>query len=275
MEGSRTPPARLPGTGADPGERPLIGVTTSEMRVADRVEQTPEGEPPRPEMALGLAYLRAIEQAGGLPVVMPPLALDAVEPLLKKLAGVCLSGGPDLDPSAYRARRHPRLGPTEPELDMFELQLARRADARELPILAVCRGAQALNVARGGTLHQHLPDRAAVSLEHRQTARSDEPTHEVEVAPGSDLAQLLGDRRTRVNSFHHQAVAGLGRGLRTTAWAPDGVVEAVEAPGRDFVLGVQWHAECLTARPEQAAIFTGFVDAARRYARGRPAALVA
>ena len=243
-------------------ERPLIGVTTSEVRIAERVEQTPQGEPPRREMALGLKYLRAIEAAGGLPVVIPPLNLRAVRPMLDQLTAICLSGGPDLDPRAYRARRHPRLGPTEPELDRFELTLAREAYARNLPILAICRGAQALNVAAGGTLHQHLPDWPD-ALEHRQTEQSGKVTHPVRAEKGSRVARLLGRRRAQVNSFHHQAAKRLGRGLEAVAWAPDGVIEAIEAPERGFVVGVQWHAECLTERPEHAALFEGLVEAAR------------
>lgn len=245
--------------------RPLIGVTTSEVRLAEQVNQTPEGEPPRREMALGLTYLEAIEAAGGLPVVMPPLALQAVDPLLDRCSAVCLSGGPDLDPAAYHERRSPRLGPVEPALDVFELELARRADARGLPILAICRGQQALNVARGGTLHQHLPDRPGTTIEHRQSLAGERVTHAVELAPGSRLARLMHRRRARVNSFHHQAVHRLGSGLRAVAWAPDGVIEGVEAPGREFVVGVQWHAETLTARREQAALFAGLVEAAVRH----------
>ena len=241
---------------------PLIGVTTSEVRLAEQVEQTPQGEPPRREMALGMTYLKAIEAAGGLPVVMPPLELDAVEPLLDRLDGVCLSGGPDLDPDAYDDRRHPELGPVEPELDRFELALARVADARGLPILALCRGAQALNVARGGTLHQHLPDRPGTRIAHRQRRPGDQTTHSVDIAPGSMLARVMRRTRARVNSFHHQGVRRLGGGLRATAWAPDGVIEGIEAPARPFVLGVQWHAETLTARGEHAALFEALVRAA-------------
>lgn len=244
------------------GMRPLIGVTTSEVRVGEEVRQTPQGEPPRREMALGLTYLHAIETAGGLPVVMPPLELDAVEPLLDRLSGVCLSGGPDLDPSAYRERRHPELGPVEPELDRFELELARRADARGLPILAVCRGAQALNVSRGGSLHQHLPDRPGVTIDHRQQAHGSTVTHSVKISAGSLLARTMGLCEAQVNSFHHQAVNRLGTGLRAVAWSSDGVIEGIEAPGRDFVLGVQWHAELLTERPEHAALFAALVSAA-------------
>ena len=245
--------------------RPLIGVTTSEVRLAEQVHPTPEADPPRREMALGLLYLQAIEAAGGLPVVMPPLELGAVEPLLDRLSGICLSGGPDLDPAAYHERRHPHLGPVEPELDRFEFELARRADARGLPILAVCRGCQAVNVARGGSLHQHLPDRPGVTIAHRQAEPGGVVTHDVTIAPGSRLAATMRRQKTRVNSFHHQAIHGLGAGLRAVAWSPDGVIEGVEAPARDFLLGVQWHAECLTDRPEHLALFAGLVAAAAAF----------
>jgi len=248
--------------------KPLIGVTTSEVRVAEQVSPTPQGEPPRREMALGLTYLHAIEAAGGLPVVIPPLELSAVDPLLDRFGGICLSGGPDLDPATYRARGHPELGPVEPELDRFELELARRADERGLPILAICRGEQALNIARGGTLHQHLPDRPGTTLEHRQRAPGDRPTHGVEMSPGSRLVRLMGRRKARVNSFHHQAVDRLGAGLRAVAWSPDGVIEGVEAPGREFVVGVQWHAETLVARRGNAALFAGLIEAAARHSAG-------
>ena len=243
------------------GVRPLIGVTTSEVRLAESVEPTPQGEPPRREMALGLTYLRAIEAAGGIPVVMPPLHIEAVEPLLDRLAGICLSGGPDLDPAAYDERRHPKLGPVEPELDFFELEVARRADARGIPILAICRGLQALNVARGGTLHQHLPDRPGTTLKHRQSAAGEMVTHSVEITPGSLLHRVMRRRRARVNSFHHQATNRLGSGLRAVAWSSDGVIEGIEAPARPFVLGVQWHAETLAARPEHGALFSALVEA--------------
>ena len=164
--------------------RPLIGVTTSELRASSAGTLRRHGEPPHAEMALGMTYLRAIEAVGGMPVVLPPLG-DA-EALLDRLDGICLSGGPDLDPEAYGAlERHAELGPTEPSLDAFELALARAADERGMPILGVCRGAQALNVARGGTLHQHLPG-------HRQTEPGSHPTHEVEVLAGTRLAGLIG-----------------------------------------------------------------------------------
>jgi len=245
--------------------RPLIGVTTSEVRFAERISQTPQADPPRREMALGLTYLRAIETAGGIPLVMPPLELEAIEPLLGRLSGLCLSGGPDLDPETYDERPHPQLGPIEPDLDRFELELARRADTRGLPVLAICRGMQALNVARGGSLHQHLPDRPGVTIDHRQSEPGEQTVHDVAIAAGSRLARTMRTRTSAVNSFHHQAIHRIGNGLRAVAWSPDGVIEAVEAPGRDFAIGVQWHAESLVARREHAALFAGLVDAAMRF----------
>lgn len=261
---------RLRGRRAAP--RPLIGVTTSEVRRSETVRQTPQGEPPQVEMALGLKYLKAVEVAGGLPVVLPPLRGDAIEPLLDNLSGICLSGGPDLGPETYGQERHPELGPTEDDIDRLELAIARIAWRRGLPVLAICRGAQALNVARGGTLVQHLPDLDDHSIEHRQKAAGDDTTHEIEIDPGSLLARVMERQTVGVNSFHHQAVSRLGRGLRVVARSPDGVVEAVEAPGRGYILGVQWHAECIAELPEQAALFEGLVDAARAYAQAGAAA---
>lgn len=246
-------------------ERPLIAVSTSEIREHRSTGLTPEGEPAQREMALGLRYLRALEAAGAIPLVCPPLAPDAIGPLLDQVAGVCLSGGPDLDPIAYGACRHELTGPSWAELDRFELGLARAADAAGLPILAICRGMQVLNVSRGGTLHQHLPDVAGDRLRHRQAEVSDKPTHWITLDPASQLGAVLGRRRKMVNSFHHQAVASLGSRLRVTATASDGTIEAIEAIDRDFVLGVQWHAECLVGQPEHAAVFGAFVDAARQF----------
>ena len=180
--------------------RPLIGVTTSEMRPSSLATTRRHGEPAHPEMALGMTYLRTLDAAGAIPVVLPPVGTDHLSPLLDRLDGICLSGGPDLDPAAYGATdRHAQLGPTEPSLDAFELSLAREALTRNIPILAICRGSQALNVACGGTLHQHVDG-------HRQTATATEPTHEVEVEAGSRLHRITRSRRLAVNSFHHQAV---------------------------------------------------------------------
>jgi putative glutamine amidotransferase len=248
--------------------RPLIGVTTSEVREAERIQQTPESEPKVREMVLGLTYLRALEAAGALPTVIPPLPEEAIGSLLDRLDGICLSGGPDLDPDTYGARRHPELGPTELALDRFELEMARRAGTRGMPILAICRGTQALNVARRGSLVQHLPE-SSPGFAHRQSAAGDQTSHPIQIEAGSRLAAALGDEEVEVpdvldvNSFHHQAIDRLGEGLKVVARAPDGTIEAVEDPEHPFTIGVQWHAETLAHRPYEAALFRHFVEASR------------
>src|SRR3954471_10770339 len=229
--------------------RPLIGVTTSELRASAMATTRRHGEPPHPEMALGMTYMRTLDAAGAIPVVLPPIG-DA-DAYLDRLDGVCLSGGPDLDPAAYGAHERPEeLGPTEPSLDAFELALLDGALERGMPILAICRGAQALNVACGGTLHQHLPG-------HRQSEMASEPTQEIEIAPRSRLGRIMGTRTVRANSFHHQAIDRVGNGLRVVARAADGTIEGVEGPG--FVVGVQWHAETL---PQHLRLFEALVAAA-------------
>ena len=242
--------------------RPLIGVTTSEVRRKKDAKPLPQGDLQQPEMVLGVVYARAVESAGGLPVVLAPLDDSGVAPLVEHLSGICLSGGPDLDPAAYGAERHPRLGPVEPALDAFEISVARRADALGMPLLGICRGCQTLNVARGGTLHQHVPDVVDGSIAHRQTASGRETTHDVTIEPGSRLAGIVGPEDLDVNAFHHQAVDRLGRGLRAVAWAPDGIVEAIEGEGETLYLGVQWHVETLVHLPRHARLFEALVDAA-------------
>ena len=231
--------------------RPLIGVTTSEMRPSSLATTRRHGEPAHPEMALGMTYLRTLDAAGAIPVVLPPVGTDHLSPLLDRLDGICLSGGPDLDPAAYGATdRHDQLGPTEPSLDAFELSLSREALTRNIPILAICRGSQALNVACGGTLHQHLPG-------HRQGEPGCTTTHEVEVLEHTRLAGVIGAGAHAVNSFHHQAVDEVGAGLRVAARAGDGTIEAIESCSGGFALGVQWHAETLA----DARLFEALVSA--------------
>jgi len=145
-------------------------------------------------------------------------------------------------------------------------KLARAADARGMPILGVCRGLQMLNVARGGTLVQDIPDAISTDIQHRQELPGRIPTHAIVIEPGSRLEGVMGRERHEVNSFHHQAVGRLGRHLLAVAWAPDGVVEGIEAPDRDFVVGVQWHAESLAEREDQTGLLTAFAAAAARYA---------
>jgi putative glutamine amidotransferase len=250
-----------------PLDRPLIAVTSSEMRDPPPHLRKPQADPARREMALGMPYLEALEHSEALPVVVPPLREKAIDDLLDQVDGLLLSGGPDIDPASYGEPPHRCLGPTEPRLDAFELALAQAADRRGTPILAICRGAQLLNVARGGTLIQHLPDVVGGEIEHRQREAADALTHEVEIDADSRLAEVLGWTEGRVNSFHHQAVDQLGRGLRVTAHAPDGTIEGFEAPEHPFVVAVQWHAEYLIHWPQHAPLFDAFVAACREPAR--------
>jgi putative glutamine amidotransferase len=231
--------------------RPLIGVTSSELRPSTLSTARRHGEPPLPEMALGMSYVRTLDAAGAMPVVLPPVGAERVAELVARLDGVVLSGGPDLDPALYGAtERHAELGSTEPSLDYFELELLRAAMAAELPILAICRGAQALNVACGGTLYQHVP-------EHRQDKAASLTSHAVTLEERSRLATVLGAGEQHVNSFHHQVIDRVGDGLNVVARADDGAIEAVEGPG--FTIGVQWHAETLT---QQLPLFQALVAAA-------------
>jgi putative glutamine amidotransferase len=247
----------------------IIGVSTSEMRTPDRVVHDPHSEPvPSRELALGLTYPEAIRNAGAVPVVIPPLDTDSIEPLLDGLCGLCLSGGPDLHPTVYAAVPHPALGPTEPHLDLFEVALVRAAEARGLPVLAICRGLQVLNVSRGGTLVQDLPSERPSNIVHRQLRAARVATHDVTLEGASSVAQALGNPDICVNSFHHQAIDVLGSGLRAVGWAPDGVIEAVEASDRAFTLAVQWHAESMIDSPEQARLLRTFAETAMAYGAG-------
>ncbi len=256
------------GRGPPTPSRPLIGVTTSEVRPTRLTHPRPHSDPARPEMALGMTYMRALEIAGAVPVVIPPLKLGGIDDLLDQLGGVCLSGGPDIDPQVYRGETHPELGPTWLDLDELELALARRADDRGVPLLGICRGAQTLNVARGGDLLQHLPDLNGAGPEHRQSEGGEALSHEIEIERGTRLAEIVGATRIEVNSFHHQAVRRLGTALRASAHSGDGVIEAIEDAAHPFLLAVQWHAEFLVERRPESAIFGAFVEAARRRESG-------
>jgi putative glutamine amidotransferase len=251
----------------------LIGVVTHELRP----EQTPAWAPApgRSErdrsparLSLRLSYTQALQEAGAIAVVLPAHGyVDDVGALLDRLDGLLFTGGPDLDPTTYGAAPHPRLGPdVDAVADEYELALSAAATARDLPVLAICRGMQALNVARGGTLHQHLPDHT--QLEHRQAHERFEPAHAVTVTGNSPLHRLTGHRWLAVNSFHHQAVDRLGSSLQVCAHAPDGTVEALFDPAARFCVGVQWHAELLTHRPEHAPLFRALVAAASTAAPG-------
>ncbi|HEV2901749.1 MAG TPA: gamma-glutamyl-gamma-aminobutyrate hydrolase family protein, partial [Gaiellaceae bacterium] len=201
------------------------------------------------------------EHAGGRPLVVPP-SEDGIEETLDALDGVIFSGGGDLDPGLYGADAHAATDAPRRERDAAELHLLEAALDRDMPVLAICRGSQLLNVARGGDLVQHLPE--SVGHEQHRHEPGSFSDHDVEVAAGSRLGGLLGDRAP-VKSHHHQGYGRIGSGLREVAWAEDGVVEGLEDVEKRFALGVLWHPE----EGEDFALFKGLVEEARRYRQDR------
>ncbi|MGH7653967.1 MAG: gamma-glutamyl-gamma-aminobutyrate hydrolase family protein [Gemmatimonadaceae bacterium] len=216
------------------------------------------------KVRLSLNYVRSLESAGLVPLVVPPLASpDRAGEILDVAAGLLLTGGEDVAPALYGAPPHRKLGNTNPERDATELALLAAARERQVPVLAICRGIQLLNVACGGTLYQDLPSERPSAVQHDQPNDRAARTHDVTIAAGSRLAAATGAVTMAVNSYHHQAVCQLGGGLRVTATAPDGVVEGVESDDPAWwVLAVQWHPEDLTTdvRSWDRGIFKAFAD---------------
>ena len=207
------------------------------------------------------AYVQALERAGGRPVLIPP-SEHGIEETLDAVDGLVFSGGSDLDPDLYDQEPHDETFGVVPERDRAELALLEAALARDLPVLAVCRGSQVLNVARGGDLVQHLPD--LVGDEKHKHTPGTFADHDITLQPGTRLASLLGDHAP-VKSHHHQGFGRVGDGLRVAAHAEDGTIEAVEDPSRRFALGVLWHPEA----GEDLKLFEELVDAAREYGASR------
>lgn len=210
-------------------------------------------------------YVASVEASGGRPRILE--VSDSPKRILGEIHGLVLTGGGDIDPHFYGEDRHPSVEDAEPGRDEFELDLVRRAVEGDLPVLAICRGAQVLNVAFGGSLVQDIPTALRTDLRHRIPQPKNEIAHEVRVAPGSKLEAALGLAVTatgscRVNSRHHQSVARLGKGLQLVATAPDGIVEAIEAPDVAFCIGVQWHPENFVDGGEFRPLFDAFVERA-------------
>jgi putative glutamine amidotransferase len=234
--------------------RPLIGITAY-------VEPAKWGAWEVPAALVPQTYVEAIERSGGRALLVPPSA-EGVEETLDALDGLVFSGGADLDPSTYGQEPHPETNGTRPDRDRGELALLAAALERDMPVLAVCRGSQVLNVALGGDLVQHLPD--VLGDERHKHTPGVFGDHDVSVDPASKVGGLLGDRAP-VKSHHHQGYGKLGAGLREVAWADDGTVEALEDPGKRFAVGVLWHPEA----GEDAALFEALVEQARAYRRER------
>lgn len=205
-------------------------------------------------------YTAAVARAGALALVLPPddAVVESPDPLLDRIDGLLLAGGSDVDPASYGAEPHPETGRTWPERDRFEIALTMRAIERGMPVLGACRGMQILNVARGGTLQQHLPD-VIGSDRHRHTP-GQFSDHEVTLEPGSLAARAIGAEHAPVRSHHHQGIGELGEGLVVTGTSPeDGVIEAIELPGEPYVLGVLWHPE----EDEASRVIASLVEAAK------------
>lgn len=233
--------------------RPLIGISTYARA----------GE--RPCFSVPCTYVDAVVAAGGIPVLLPPVACAAT--VLEGLGGLLLPGGGDVTPDHYGGAPHATNYDVCAERDAFELALVRAALGRDgFPILGICRGMQILNVALGGDLVPHLPEQYGVDVAHR-TADVKPVMHEVTVDAQSFLGDVHGETRFVVHSIHHQAVGRLGDGLRAVAWSTDGVVEAVESPAH-VVMAVQWHPELDVADHPARRVFTALVARARDYARG-------
>jgi putative glutamine amidotransferase len=225
-----------------------------------------------PVHAVNRVYVAAVRAAGGLPFVVPTLDPSDAPAVVSELDGFVLSGGGDLDPETYGGERGPELTGVDAERDRWELALVAAAEDLGVPVLGICRGLQTLNVAAGGTLVPHLPDRSDQA--HRVLERECEVVHRVDVVRGSLLGGLAGPV-CGVNSLHHQAADRVGSGLKAVAFAPDGVIEALEDTRWGRTLGVQWHPELLTGHPEQVALWSWLVDAAAEWRTRRSGSMAA
>lgn len=209
-------------------------------------------------------YVGGVRQAGGVPLLLPPLTdREALLSCAGKVDALLLSGGGDLRPFLFGEEPQRKLGEFDPERDDFEIGMLRLMIDLGKPVLGICRGIQVINVALGGTLYQDLGSQQPQSLQHQQQAPRRYPTHSVAVRQNSRLASIMGTAKLRVNSLHHQAIKDPAPGLQVTAWAEDGVVEGVEAPGQPWLLGVQWHPEAMWEHDQAAAsLFSALVRAA-------------
>ncbi len=232
--------------------KPLIGVTSYQRNEEDR-------------FTLPANYLDVVERAGGIPVIIAPTE-DNIASQLDRLDGVVLTGGADVDPGEYGGERKEAVYGVNPERDRYELELTRLALRKKLPIMAICRGLQVLNVAMGGTLVEHVPDEYGETVLHRG-GESNKVDHPVSIAPGSKLAEILSLTEMECASYHHQSVRQPAPGFEVVASADDGVIEAIESDEYPQVIAVQWHPE-YTAKtdPNQRRLFDVFIE----WSRGEP-----
>ena len=220
----------------------------------------PDGDTRR--VRLTAAYVTALERAGLIPLIVPPLSgEDAAASVLDSVSGLVLTGGEDVDPARYGEQRHEKVRTVNVARDATEAALVEEARARGTPVLAICRGIQILNVALGGTLVQDIPSQCGTDIDHDEEGARNSRTHEVTIEPDSLIARAVGTEHLSVNSFHHQSVKRVADGMRVTARSPDGVIEGIESSDDDWwVMAVQWHPEEMTdsAEPWDRGLFKAF-----------------
>ncbi|HEY2164234.1 MAG TPA: gamma-glutamyl-gamma-aminobutyrate hydrolase family protein [Gemmatimonadaceae bacterium] len=230
----------------------ILSATTESLRGRSRVR-------------VNEAYTSALASAGLIPVVLPPVDAAIATAALDGIAGLVLTGGEDVGAEHFGQTPHPAMGTPHPGRDEYELALARAARERRIPTLAICRGAQVINVALGGTLIQDIPSLRPSAADHDQSNRRTERVHPIAIEGGTALASIVGDTSIAVNSSHHQAVDLVAPTLRVSATSPDGVIEALEPTDDWWMIAVQWHPEELTATPEpwDRRLFSAFAEAVR------------
>jgi putative glutamine amidotransferase len=234
--------------------QPIIGITTSHS--SNAFNQT--------TVLLNQAYIKAILQAGGVPVLIPSsVAESGWDALYARLDGILFSGGGDISLDYFKGDPHPRIDDVDPERDTVELNLLHAAVSDGKPFLGICRGCQVVNVGLGGTLYTHLPDQFPNALDHAYPGNMRTVlVHEVRIEEGTHIADVLGEPIVRVNSHHHQGLKDIAASLRIAGHAPDGLVEAIELPDHPFGLAVQWHPEWLTDQQSTRNLFRRFIEAA-------------
>jgi putative glutamine amidotransferase len=240
--------------------RPTVGICTP-------LERARWGAWDQDAFLLPRNYVDAVHRAGAMALLLAPdpVLIDDPDEALDRVDGLMLVGGADIDPATYGAAAHPATIGSVPERDAFELALVRRALERDMPVLAICRGMQVMNVACGGTLHQHLPELVGHEDHRRVLGSFDGADHDVRLTPGSLAARAAGEQRHATKSHHHQGVDRLGDGLVVTGWADiDELPEALEVEGNRFALGVQWHPEA----DERSRLIAALVDEARARRNG-------
>lgn len=245
-------------------DRPRIGLVCS------------ASEPKEPNEAVqyfvNARYIRAVLNAGGLPLLIPLPFPIADVPLLSQLFdGIIIVGGNDVATDLYHGTPHESVSAPNHERDAIEIAVTRMAIAADLPLLGICRGEQVMNVAMGGTLYADIPSQYVTTLRHNQadSLPVEKLTHTVTVVPGTLLHQVVREASLWVNSWHHQAVRDLGNGFIATSFASDGLIESFENPEKRFVMGIQWHPECIQQEAPQREIFSAFISAAAEFARER------